>query len=50
MYYCDRHPVCGCENRRFLSTGMDFSKNVYAYVLKILCIEVHDKIEKKKIY
>ena len=34
MSYCDRHPVRVRENRRIISTGMDFSKNVYAYVLK----------------
>ena len=38
MYFdcCDREPVHIRENRRFLSTWMEFSKNVhvYAYFVK----------------
>ena len=33
MYYV-RHKAETHENRRFLSTGMEYAENAYAYVLK----------------
>ena len=33
-YHCDHHPVRVCENLQILSIGMEFSKNLYANVLK----------------
>ena len=33
-FYYVRHKAETHENRRFLSTGMEFAENAYAYVLK----------------
>ena len=33
-YYCVRPPVHVHENQQILSTEMEFSKNLYTYVLK----------------
>ena len=35
IVYTDRHPVRVRENRRILSTEMEFLKNFYAFVLKV---------------
>ena len=34
MIYYVRHEAETHENRQFLSTGMEFAENAYAYVLK----------------
>ena len=34
LIYCIRHPVRVRDNRRFLSRGIEFSKNEYADLLK----------------
>ena len=34
LNYCVRHPVCVQKNWQILSTWIEFSKNVYAYLLK----------------
>ena len=43
-FYCNHHPVHVRENRQILSTEMEFSKNLYAYVFKCRVVINHTSV------